>query len=159
LPAAPAAQPAAVAKQLDAELQDHWKAVGVAPVAAADDVAFLRRAWLDLAGVTPSADEAQAFAADKDPNKRTKLIDKLLASDEFADHWASVWAQQLLGNRRPVKQDKYDGKVLQAYLRDAIKTDKSYKTVVTELITGDGVNDVSGPANFLLRYEAKPTDL
>ena len=160
LAAAPApSPPAAVTKQLDAAMQEHWKAAGVAPVGPADDAAFLRRVWLDLAGVTPPPEEVQAFLADKDPNKRAKQIDKLLDSDEFADHWAAIWAQQLLGGRRPIKQDKYDGRVLRAYLRDAIKGDVSYKTVATDLITGEGASDASGPADFLLRYEGRPTDL
>ncbi len=156
--AAPA-PPADVVKRLDAAMQEHWKAAGVAPVGRADDAAFLRRVWLDLAGVTPPAEDVPAFLADKDPNKRAKLIDKLLDSDEFADHWAAVWTQQLLGGRRPIKQDKYDGRVLRGYLRDAIKADVSYKTVTTELITGQGASDASGPADFLLRYEGRPTDL
>ncbi len=158
LTAAPAA-PADAVKQLDAALQQHWKAAGVAPVGPADAAAFLRRIWLDLAGVTPPGADVQAFLADRDPNKRTKLIDKLLDSDEFADHWAAVWAQQLLGGRRPIKDDKYDGRVLRQYLRDAIRNGVSYKTVATDLITGEGPGDSSGPANFLLRYEARPTDL
>ena len=154
-----AAPPPPAVPQVNAALQDHWKAVGVAPVGPADDLTFLRRASLDLAGATPSADEVQAFVADKGANKRARLVDTLLAGDDFADHWAADWARQLLGGRRPIRQDKYDGRVLRDYLRDAVKADKSYKTVVTELITGEGAMDASGPANFLLRYEAKPTDL
>jgi hypothetical protein len=156
-PAPPA--PAAVTRQLDAVLLDHWKAAGVTSAGPADDAAFLRRVYLDLTGAVPSAEQVQAFLADHSADKRAKLVDQLLAGDEFADYWGRVWAQQLTGGKRPVKQDKYDGRVLAEYLRDALKADTSYKTVVNDLITGEGVDDLSGPANFLLRYEAKPTDL
>ncbi len=156
---AASAPPDSVTQRLDAAMAQHWKAAGVAPVGPTDDAAFLRRVWLDLAGATPPAAEVQAFLADHDLNKRAKLIDKLLDSDEFAGHWADVWSQQLLGGRRPLKQDKYDGRVVRDYLRDAVKNNTSYKTIATELITGQGTSDASGPADFLLRYEAKPTDL
>jgi hypothetical protein len=151
--------PAAVTKQLDAVMLDHWKAAGVTPAAAADDATFVRRVYLDLTGAVPTPEQVQAFLADHSADKRARLVDQLLAGDEFAEYWGRVWAQQLTGGKRPVKQDKYDGRVLAEYLRDALKANTSYKTVVAELITGEGVDDLSGPANFLLRYEAKPTDL
>jgi hypothetical protein len=156
--AAPAA-PDVPVRKLDAALQEHWKAAGVAPAAAADDAAFVRRVYLDLTGAVPSAEQVQAFLADKAPDKRAELVDQLLAGDEFAAHWGRVWAQRLTGGKRPVKQDRYDGGVLAEYLRDQLKAGTPYKAVVNDLITGEGVEDASGPADFLLRYEAKPTDL
>ena len=68
----------------------------------ANDPAFLRRVHLDLVGGLPSADETRAFVADKDPSKRQKRIDQLLASPEHAWYWASVldaWWME----RRPSK--------------------------------------------------------
>src|SRR5687767_11639217 len=57
---------------------------GVAAYApAASDGEFLRRVYLDLAGRIPSATETRAFLADSDADKRAKVIDKLLASDEY----------------------------------------------------------------------------
>jgi hypothetical protein len=145
--------------RIDAAVGAEWQREGLASAQPADDAAFLRRTWLDLAGRVPPADQVRNFLADRDPAKRVRLVDRLLAGPEFADHWASAWTQQLTAGRRPIRQDKYDGRVLQEYLRDALTANKSYRDVVVDLITGDGVMDASGPANFLLRYEAKPTDL
>src|SRR5262249_24409529 len=110
------------------------------------------------AGQVPPVLHARAFLDDRDPARRTRVLDDLLASDEFADHWGRAWTQRLTG-KRPVRQDKYNGKVLQHYLRTAFAAGRSYRQVVQELICGEGLMDASGPANFLLRYDGKPADL
>jgi hypothetical protein len=144
--------------RLDALLAARWAAADVRPAPPADDAAFLRRAWLDLAGRVPPALKAREFLDDARPDKRARLVEELLASDDFADHWGRAWAQRLTA-RRPIRQDAYDGRVLADYLRDALAAGKSYRDIVRELIAGEGLQDSSGPANFLLRYEAKPANL
>src|SRR5262245_30709362 len=66
----------------------------------ADDAEFLRRAFLDLAGRIPSWQRAAAFLDSPDPDKRTKLIDELLASLDFGQHQADLW-RPLLAPRDP----------------------------------------------------------
>ena len=56
---------------------------------------FVRRAYLDVIGTQPAAREASSFILNRDPNKRAKLIDQLLARDEFADYWAMKWSDLL----------------------------------------------------------------
>src|SRR5687768_11320646 len=58
---------------------------------AASDAEFLRRVTLDLAGRIPTAAELRAFLEDKDPDKRTKIIDKLLASDDYPRRMAEAF--------------------------------------------------------------------
>src|SRR5439155_10252962 len=55
------------------------------------DEEFLRRAYLDATGLLPTPDKIREFVADKDPQKRDKLIDALIGTDEFADEWAWFW--------------------------------------------------------------------
>ena len=52
------------------------------------DEEFLRRAYLDATGRIPSVDDVQSFLVSKDPDKRDKLIDRLVTSDAFVDRWA-----------------------------------------------------------------------
>ena len=80
--------PAFAEKPLHQRIDDLVKAKAEeAPFAdSADDASFLRRVTLDLSGNIPTAKEVSAFLADKNPNKRTKLIDQLLQSDTFASH-------------------------------------------------------------------------
>src|SRR5262245_53086786 len=56
----------------------------------ADDAEFLRRIYIDLNGTIPTVAQAKAFLEDKSPDKRAKVIDTLLASPEFARHFAQV---------------------------------------------------------------------
>jgi hypothetical protein len=152
------ADPSATVSRLDAALVDRWQADKVAPAKSADDAIFLRRAWLDLAGQVPPVSAARAFLDDPRTDKRQRLIEALLKSDDFADHWARLWTKRLTG-RRAVAQDGYDNRVLNAYLHDALSKEQSYRDIVRDLLTGSGLQDASGPANFLLRYNAKPADL
>jgi hypothetical protein len=69
--------------------------LGIQPSALCSDAVFLRRAYLDLIGVLPTAQETRIFLSDKDPDKRSLLIDRLLKRDEYADYWAMKWSDLL----------------------------------------------------------------
>ena len=154
---APAAAPNASA-ELDAKLSAFYESSGLTPAPAADDASILRRAWLDLAGRTPSVAEARKFLASKQTDKRAALIDLLLDSPEAGNHFGRVWTEYLT-DRRPFEQQEYNGRVVQNYLRDAWLENKDYRTLAAELMAGEGGSDTSGPANFLLRYGAQPVPL
>ena len=64
-----------------------------------------------------------------------------------------------LTDRRPVKQDSHDGKVLKNTCARSLKANKPYPRVVREIVTGDGPADASGPANFYLRYNVAPIEM
>lgn len=64
---------------------------GIPHAGLATDEEFVRRAYLDATGLLPAADAVRRFAAEKDPQKRDKLIDSLIASDEFPEQWAWHW--------------------------------------------------------------------
>jgi hypothetical protein len=71
------------------------KSLRMNPSGLCSDEVFVRRAYLDLCGIIPTADEAKAFVAGKSASKRDELIEKLLASQGFADFWALKWADSL----------------------------------------------------------------
>src|SRR5215510_8932294 len=68
------------------------------------DEEFLRRAYLDATGFLPTADKVRSFKADTDPNKRDKLVDQLIGSEEFLDQWAYHWEELLRISGGPVHQ-------------------------------------------------------
>lgn len=74
-----------------------WKILGLVPSDLADDSEFLRRVYLDVIGTLPTADEARQFLADKDAQKRAKLVDQLLNRPEYAMFWATKFSD-LTGN-------------------------------------------------------------
>src|SRR5438045_8847363 len=79
-----AADPAdALAARIDALLAVRLRTVNVAPAALAGDAEFLRRTYLDLAGRIPTRAEAVAFLADPLPNKRRRLVARLLKDPRY----------------------------------------------------------------------------
>ena len=129
---------------------------GIAPSPLSTDEVFLRRVYLDVAGVLPTPDEARAFLADRDAKKRSKLIGRLLERDEFADFWALKWGDLLrIKSEFPVK---IWPKAVQTYYRwvhDSIAQNKPYDQFVRELLTSRGSNFRSGPANFFRAVPSK----
>jgi Protein of unknown function (DUF1549)/Protein of unknown function (DUF1553) len=75
-----------------------WAREKIQPAALADDPEFVRRIYLDLIGRIPTHDEVVGFCCDSDPAKRSRLIDELLASGEFAKHWRENLNTRLMGS-------------------------------------------------------------
>src|SRR5687768_9270663 len=97
-------------------------AAAVGPVAApASDADFLRRVSLDLIGMIPTAAETRAFLADPSPDKRTKAIDRLIDSPQFARYMALELDVMLMERRndKAVKTPEF-----QEYLRRAVAENK-----------------------------------
>ncbi len=116
------------------------------PSELCSDTVFLRRAYLDLLGVVPSAETARAFVANPAPDKRTKLVDALLERGEFADFWALKWADLLKIEQR---QLDYDGmKVFHGWIRESIAQNKPLDQFARELIAARGSTLQNPPANW-----------
>ncbi|HKI31244.1 MAG TPA: DUF1549 domain-containing protein [Gemmataceae bacterium] len=73
-----------VAAKIDEFLGKHWQANGIKTADLADDASFLRRVTLDLAGRVPTRDEASAFVQDRSPDKRARVIRRLMEGPEYA---------------------------------------------------------------------------
>jgi hypothetical protein len=114
----------------------------------ATDPEFLRRVYLDVIGLVPPPDEARRFLGDPSPDKRAKLIDRLLESREFADFWGMKWAELMASNVFTVN----DGTAyLQDWMRDAFAANKPYDQFVREILTAKGSTWDNGAANFFSR--------
>jgi hypothetical protein len=118
----------------------------ILPSDVCTDSEFIRRASMDLCGVLPTAAEARAFLADKDANKRTKLIDALLDRPEYADFWTLKWADVLRNNRKTVQEK--GAHVFQEWLRHHVAHNTPFDRVVRELLTASGSTYKNPPANY-----------
>ena len=103
---------------IDRDVYAKLRALQINPSTPSDDPAFSRRAYLDAIGRLPDAGETRAFLADRDPEKRSKLVDRLVDRPEFADFWALKWAD-LLRNEEKTMGEK-GAWVFQRWLRDEI---------------------------------------
>jgi hypothetical protein len=130
----PAEGPAdALAARIDFHIEAGWKQHGVKPSPPADDAAFLRRAWLDLAGKVPPITEARDFLDDPDPDKRVKLVRRLLRTDDYARHTATLWGRQLFtSNANPFFNADQPGV---AWLRQQVKDGVGYDRVARALVS------------------------
>src|SRR5262249_21616707 len=104
------------------------------PTERTDDLEFLRRVTLDIAGRIALPDEIRAFDLDRRTDKRLRAIDRLLASDECATYWAELRADELLPSSLP----KSLAETFVAWLRDDFRRDASYRAQVIKLLTATG---------------------
>jgi len=125
------------------------------PVAGpASDAEFLRRCYLDLIGTIPTAAEARAFLDDRSPDKRTRLIDRLLGSPEHARFMANVFDVMLM-ERRPAKNGN-PAQWVEA-LRESFLANKPWDVLAREVLSSDGSDPKTrGLARFVLDRDAEP---
>jgi hypothetical protein len=133
-------------------------AAAIGPLAPlCSDADFVRRIYLDLTGVIPTAEQARAFVADKTADKRQRLIDELLASPAFNRHMA-ITLDAMLMERKPekvIKQAEWE-----AYLYRSIADDKPVDKLFGELIVADGADSLLRPAaKFTLDRDAEPNSV
>jgi len=134
---------------IDARLQRQWQAGGLQPSDAASDAEWVRRAYLDLIGRIPTAEEAERFLADDSPRKRQMLIDRLLNDPQYVRHWATVWSNLLVGRKPPEQVDK---PALKKFLRTSFGRNRPWKDVVADLVAAEGPVEQNGAANFLVAH-------
>lgn len=127
----------------------------VGPQAAVcSDADFVRRVWLDLAGMIPTAEETRAFLADQDADKRTKLIDRLLASPQFSRHMTLQFDATINERRADKGITTADW---QGYLYQALAAGKPLDQLFREIILADGVDATQRPAaKFMLDRDCEP---
>lgn len=119
-----------------------------------DDLTFLRRVTLDLAGRVPSIDEARSFAADPSPEKRAQAVDRLISSPEFYRHLAAVFDIMLMERRGDmhVKSVEFRG-----WLQQCFQQKRPYNDIVRDLLLADGTEEEQRAASaFLLEREVEP---
>lgn len=64
---------------------------GLAPAPEADRATLIRRLSLDLIGLPPTPEDVDAFIADASPAAYERVVDRLLASPRYGEHWARFW--------------------------------------------------------------------
>lgn len=121
-------------KAIDHFLAAEWQARGITPAPVCDDRTFVRRIYLDLAGRIPTREEASVFYNDPSPQKRAALVDRLLASDEYARTFREVWDALLMGRRSGRREQRRRESGWFEFLENAFKQDRRWDEVVREMI-------------------------
>jgi hypothetical protein len=114
-----------------------WRSLHIAPSPPATDAEFLRRVYLDALGKLPTPKEITDFLADKSPDKRDKLIDKIVERDEYVDYWAQRMGD-LLRNRVGDTNGKDNSVAFAKWIRKSVADNKPYDKFVREILTVKG---------------------
>lgn len=143
-------------RQIDALLLAHPEFSEPAAKTTSDAL-FSRRIHLDLAGSIPSASQTREFLADSSPDKRVKLVDKVLASPQYARRMQVVFDVMLM-ERRASKHIKIEQ--WEEYLWESFRNNKSWLQLSTEILTADGTDERTRPAaRFMLDRELNVDDV
>lgn len=122
----------------------------IAPSELASDSEFLRRICLDLTGTLPPPVRTREFLASRDPKKREKLIDTLIASPEFVDYWTfrfdDVFRVSVFSNGISPKWSQ----MYADWVRESIAANKPYDQIARERLTAQGYD---GPTRHFLPYD------
>jgi hypothetical protein len=128
----------------------------IPPSGIAGDAVFIRRAFLDAAGILPTRDEVQAFVADSSPDKRARLVDQLLKRPEFVDYWSYKWSDLLLVSSRSLGRNNV--RAFYGWIRENVAANTPWDRFVYDLTTATGRTDENGAANYFLIHRS-PIDL
>jgi hypothetical protein len=114
------------------------------------DEVFLRRIYLDTIGVLPTPAEVRAFLADKSPDRRNRVIDRLFERPEYVDYWA-LELGDLLQNRKESDHDVRGAKGVRRFhdwIRDQVATNRPWDEMARELMTATGDCDTNPAVGY-----------
>ncbi|HEY2250407.1 MAG TPA: DUF1549 and DUF1553 domain-containing protein [Planctomycetaceae bacterium] len=131
---------------IDEQVFTRLKELRINPSVPATDNVFVRRAFLDLLGILPTAQEARTFCGDGRPDKRARLIDDLLERGEFADYWAIKWSDLLRNEEKTL--DRKGVENFHAWIRNGLARDKPLDQFARELIASRGSTYLQPAANY-----------
>src|SRR5687768_17240404 len=133
---------------IDQHVDKKLQQVKILPSELCTDDEFVRRVYIDLTGLIPTADQVQQFLADPrdSKTKRESLIDQLVGSREYVEHWTNKWADLLQVNRKFLGEE---GSVaLRNWIKENVARNTPYNQMAHEVITASGSNLENPPAAY-----------
>ena len=140
---------------IDGFINAKLKQMQILPSDLSSEDEFIRRVYLDAVGRLPTVDETRNYIADQNPERRTKLIDKLLDSPEHASFWALKWADVLRVNTN--KLTSIGVHKFNRWIFEGVLHDQPLDEFARELLTAKG-SVFENPAAGYWRASREPTD-
>ncbi len=143
--------------RIDELVAAKWHRLKILPSDLCSDAEFIRRVSLDLTGLPPTAAEIRDFLANPrdSRSKRDALIERLLHSPAFLDHWANKWADLLQVNRKFLGEE--GARLFRDWIRNELAANTPYDAFVRKLITATGSNK-DNPAAAYWKILRTPTE-
>ncbi len=136
---------------IDDLILEKLKSLNLPPSRRSSDEEFIRRAFLDTAGILPNAEETRVFLADKSAAKRDRLIESLLRRPEFVDYWTYKWSDLLLVSSKQLKPaamwSYYN------WIRLNVAANTPWDEFARKVITAQGSTLENGAANFYVLHD------
>ncbi|MEY4186449.1 MAG: hypothetical protein RIT02_1483 [Planctomycetota bacterium] len=140
--------------EIDRLVFARWKNLHLLPSELCSDEVFLRRAAIDLTGRLPQPEELRAFVADTSPDKRARMIDRLMESPDFTELWVMRWAELL--QIRTANGVSPKGLLLyDRWLRERVRAGVTIDRIVRELLPATG-GTFENPATSYYQTETTP---
>jgi len=134
--------------QVDELVEAKWKRMKILPADLCTDDEFVRRVHLDLTGLPPTPEEVRKFMADtRDTQiKRDELVDQLISSEDYIEHWASKWADLLQVNAKFLGAEGAKG--FRDWIRKEVAANTPYDQFVFKILTASGSTKDNPPASY-----------
>ncbi len=125
-----------------------WQRMKIQPSGLCSDAEFLRRSYLDLTGLPPTADEVRKFLADKRDSrvKRDEVIDRLIGSEDYVDYWTNKWADLLQVNGKFLGRE--GATAFRDWIRKEVADNTPYDEFARKILTADGSNKDNPAASY-----------
>jgi hypothetical protein len=138
-------------------LEAQWKENKITPSTRASDYEFIRRVSLDIVGRTAKPQEIDRFFSDPPQTRRALLIERLLASEEYAKNWANIWTVWLMSRGSALQRGRaVYHEQMHLWLEEQFARNRSYKEMVTDLLTATGKTNDNGAVNYVLTWLGEP---
>jgi hypothetical protein len=126
-------------------------ALHIPPSPLCGDAEFMRRVYLDAAGILPTPVELQKFLADGQPDRRARLIDALLERPEFVDYWTYKWSDMLLVSTRKLPQQGVWS--FYQFIRQSVADNKPWDRFARDILTANGSSFENGAVNYFALHK------
>ena len=130
-----------------------WRERNLRGAGPSTDQAFARRVYLDLAGRIPTPDELEEFLRDTSANRREKLVDALLAGEDYPRHFREVFDAVLMGRKGERWESQRQENGWFSFLESAFRENRPWNQVVRQIILARSDEPSEGADWFL--YERR----
>ncbi len=124
------------------------------PVSLVDDTAYLRRVSVDLIGRIPNHGEIEEYLAWPAAERRSKLIDRLMADPRFLDRWTTFFADMLR-----LRSNSPGGAAALAFVHKAVEDSMPYDELARRFISANGKAGAVPEVAYVLGDDADPMAL
>lgn len=150
--------PLATAREIDRKLAAETGMEAEKAVPRTTDETFLRRAFLDLLGETPTPDDILAFAFMSEESKRAEIVEQLLADEAFGENWARYWRDVIM-YRRTEERALLAADALAEYLATKLNQDAPWNEIASGFITATGDVRENGDTALIMAQAGRPEDV